>query len=262
MLRREELRQKEKEAEKAAEAFFKRAAQYEGRSGLFEAQQSYDAMPLWKRIFFKRDESIQATAQKFNIFAENCRKKGKEAQTEARNYAEQGFKIALAHSEARDQEDNLAIARIEARRREEQQREQERQEEARKQAKKDELEKKYGAAIRKIVCPNVPSVAHTHVEYKQYIDKLTEATPEQRFEMVKRLQHAEHRYEVQELFYSVAKIVSCDTSISGRERARDEMLKKWDRAMPEQRKQMEQDAKVFVEKHQRQRSRSGPSMGR
>lgn len=122
--------------------------------------------------------------------------------------------------------------------------------------KRTELEKKYGQAVRKLVCPNAPSIAHTLVEYKQYLDKMQASTPEQFAEMVKNIQHAERRYEVQELFYSVAERTSHDTSISGRQRVRDEMLKKWDKSTPEQRGQMEQYAKEFLKTHQRQRSRS------
>lgn len=60
--------------------------------------------------------------------------------------------------------------------------------------------------------------------------------------------------------YSWAKITSRDTSISGRERVRDAMLKEWDWATPERREQMEQEAREYVRTHERQRS--GMSMGR
>lgn len=120
--------------------------------------------------------------------------------------------------------------------------------------KRDKLEKQYGQAVRKLVCPNAPSAADSHAEYKQYLDGMQTATPEQLAEMVKRLQHAERRYEAQELFYTVAERTSNETSISGRQRIRDEMLKEWDKARPEQRAQMEQESKEFVKTHRHQRS--------
>lgn len=254
--RRKELRHKEKEAEKAAKDFFERAAQYEGRNGLFEAQREFDAIPVWKRIFFDREKSIQATVQDYDLFVKNYQEKGKEAQEKAREYAERGFKVALTHPEAQDNGDHIAIARY----RYEQQLERERQKEAKKKTKRNELEKKYGAAIKKLVFPEAPSAGDSRVEYAQYLDKMQTATPEQFTEMVKNLQYAEHRYEVQKLFYDVATVVSRDTSISGRNIVRDDMLKKWDNAKPEQRKQLEQDAKEFIETHQRQRRQIGMRM--
>lgn len=111
-----------------------------------------------------------------------------------------------------------------------------------------------------LVCPQSLSAARSRTEYGRYLDRLQAATPEQRAAMEKELRHAEQRYGAQELFYSWAKLVSRDTSISGRERVRDTMLKEWDRATPERREQMEQEAREYVRTHERQRS--GMSMGR
>ena len=154
-----------------------------------------------------------------------------------------------------------AKAKEDAEERERQRKQQEAERERKRQAERAELEKQYGQAVCMLVCPQSLSAARSRAEYGRYLDRLQAATPEQRAEMVKDLRHAEQRYGAQELFYSWAKLVSRDTSISGRERVRDTMLKEWDRATPERRKQMEQEAREYVRTHERQRSR-GLSMGR
>lgn len=153
-----------------------------------------------------------------------------------------------------------AAAKAEAEEKERQRKRQEAERERKRQAERAELERQYGQSVCMLVCPQSPSAARSHAEYGQYLDRLQAATPEQRAEMVKELRHAEQRYEAQELFYSWAKLVSRDTSISGRQKVRDTMLKEWDSATPERREQMEQEAKEYVRTHERQRS--GMSMGR
>lgn len=153
-----------------------------------------------------------------------------------------------------------AAAKAEAEEEERQRKQQEAERARRRQAERAELEKRYGQAVCMLICPQSLSAARSRAEYGQYLDRLQVATPEQRAAMEKELRHAEQRYGVQELFYSWAKIASRDTSISGRERVRDAMLKEWDRATPERREQMEQEAREYVRTHERQRS--GMSMGR
>lgn len=127
---------------------------------------------------------------------------------------------------------------------------------ARRQAERAELEKEYGEAIKKMVLPEFPRLAIERVAYGEYLDKMQAASPEQRAEMAKELKHAERRYEVQELFYAVAERYSQDTSISGRKRFRDAMLKNWDAATPEERKQMELAAEDHISRApEKQRSR-------
>lgn len=156
-----------------------------------------------------------------------------------------------------------AAAKAEAEERERRRKQQEAERERKRQAERAELEKQYGQAVCMLVCPQSLSAARSRTEYGRYLDRLQAATPEQRAEMVKELRHAEQRYGVQELFYSLAKLVSGDTSISGRQKMRDIMLKEWDGATPERRKQMELEAKEYVKmyEHERQRSRD-MSMGR
>ena len=119
------------------------------------------------------------------------------------------------------------------------------------------LEKQYGRAIRMIVSPKSPETAHACPEYGKYLDRLQAATSEKREEMLKELQKAEDSYNIRcnvgQLFYSYAKVVSHDTSISGWERVRDTMLKEWDRATPEMRKQLEREVKEYVRTHEHQR---------
>lgn len=134
--------------------------------------------------------------------------------------------------------------------------EQEAERELKRQAEREELGKQYGEAIKKLILPEIPSLAIQRAEYGQYLDKMQAASPEQRAEMVKELNHAERRYEVQELFYAVAERYSQDTSISGRKRFRDAMLKEWDTATPEHRKQMELGAKDHISRMpEKQKSR-------
>ncbi|WP_280120291.1 MobQ family relaxase [Sangeribacter muris] len=153
-----------------------------------------------------------------------------------------------------------AAAKAEAEEKERQRKQQEAERARRRQAEREALEKQYGQAVCMLVCPQSLSAARSRTEYGRYLDRLQAATPEQRAAMEKELRHAEQRYGAQELFYSWAKLVSRDTSISGRERVRDTMLKEWDRATPERREQMEQEAREYVRTHERQRS--GMSMGR
>lgn len=153
-----------------------------------------------------------------------------------------------------------AVAKAEAEEKERQRKQQEAERARRRQAEREALEKQYGQAVCMLVCPQSLSAARSRTEYGRYLDRLQAATPEQRAAMEKELRHAEQRYGAQELFYSWAKLVSRDTSISGRERVRDTMLKEWDRATPERREQMEQEAREYVRTHERQRS--GMSMGR
>lgn len=154
-----------------------------------------------------------------------------------------------------------AEARAEAEEKERQRKQQEAERERKRQAERAELEKQYGQAVCMLVCPQSLSAARSRAEYGRYLDRLQATTPEQRAEMVKDLRHAERRYEAQELFYLWAKLVSRDTSISGRQKVRDTMLKEWDNATPERREQMELEAREYVKTHERQRSR-GMSMGR
>lgn len=133
--------------------------------------------------------------------------------------------------------------------------------ERQRQAYRAELERRYGQAVCKLIYPQSLSTALTLPEYGRYLDRLQAATPEQRVEMMKELRHAEQRYEARELFYAVAILVSRDTSISGRERVRDTMLKDWDRATPKLRQQMELEAREYVRTHNRQNQR-GMSLGR
>lgn len=153
-----------------------------------------------------------------------------------------------------------AAAKAEAEEKERQRKQQEAERTRKRRAEREALEKQYGQAVCMLVCPQSLSAARSRTEYGRYLDRLQAATPEQRAAMEKELRHAEQRYGAQELFYSWAKLVSRDTSISGRERVRDTMLKEWDRATPERREQMEQEAKEYVRTHERQRS--GMSMGR
>lgn len=153
-----------------------------------------------------------------------------------------------------------AAAKAEAEEKERQRKQQEAERARRRQAERETLEKQYGQAVCMLVCPQSLSAARSRAEYGQYLDRLQAATPEQRVAMEKELRHAEQRYGAQELFYSWAKLVSRDTSISGRQKVRDTMLKEWDSATPERREQMEQEAKEYVRTHERQRS--GMSMGR
>lgn len=148
-----------------------------------------------------------------------------------------------------------------AERREQEEKERALEQERKRHQKRVELEKQYGQSIRRLVLPQCPSFAHQYPEYEQYLNKLQVATSEQFSAMTKELQHAERRYEAQELFYEVAEMTSSDTSISGQKRVRDKFLADWDRAKPEQRTKMEQSAKEFVKTHQRQRShRMGMSL--
>lgn len=153
-----------------------------------------------------------------------------------------------------------AAAKAEAEEKERQRKQQEAERARRRQAERETLEKQYGQAVCMLVCPQSLSAARSRAEYGQYLDRLQAATPEQRVAMEKELRHAEQRYGAQELFYSWAKLVSRDTSISGRQKVRDTMLKEWDSATPERREQMEQEAREYVRTHERQRS--GMSMGR
>lgn len=153
-----------------------------------------------------------------------------------------------------------AAAKAEAEEKERQRKQQEAERARRRQAERETLEKQYGQAVCMLVCPQSLSAARSRAEYGQYLDRLQAATPEQRVAMEKELRHAEQRYGAQELFYSWAKLVSRDTSIRGRQKVRDTMLKEWDSATPERREQMEQEAKEYVRTHERQRS--GMSMGR
>ena len=153
-----------------------------------------------------------------------------------------------------------AAVKAEAEEKERQRKQQEAERARRRQAERETLEKQYGQAVCMLVCPQSLSAARSRAEYGQYLDRLQAATPEQRVAMEKELRHAEQRYGAQELFYSWAKLVSRDTSISGRQKVRDTMLKEWDSATPELREQMEQEAKEYVRTHERQRS--GMSMGR
>lgn len=175
---RKELRQKEKEAGKAAGAFFERATQYEGRNGLFEAQKAYDKRPLWRRAFLDKEGTIQANTEKFHVFADKYRKKGEEAKSLAREYAEQGLQIALAHPEARDHGDQVAIERIETQRREEQKRELEKQEDARKRAEIMAIESSgYRGELNtlaRIVMPNAIQKALDDWK-KPYLDLIKES---------------------------------------------------------------------------------------
>lgn len=115
--------------------------------------------------------------------------------------------------------------------------------------------------MRILVLPEAPGVAHTYLEYGKYLDRLQEAMPEKRAEMVKDLQKVEYRYSIGRLFYSVAEGMLPESSIASRQTVRDEMLKKWDRATSEQRKQMELEAKEAIKTYERERSH-GLSMGR
>lgn len=153
-----------------------------------------------------------------------------------------------------------AAAKAEAEEKERQRKRQEAERERKRQAERAELERQYGQSVCMLVCPQSLSAARSHAGYGQYLDRLQAATPERRAEMVKELRHAEQRYEAQELFCSWAKLVSRDTSISGRQKVRDTMLKEWDSATPERRERMEQEAREYVRTHERQRS--GMSMGR
>lgn len=153
-----------------------------------------------------------------------------------------------------------AASKAEAEEKERQRKQQEAERARRRQAEREALEKQYGQAVYMLVCPQSLSAARSRAEYGQYLDRLQAATPEQRAAMEKELRHAEQRYGAQELFYSWAKLVSRDTSISGRQKVRDTMLKEWDRATPERREQMEQETREYVRTHERQRS--GMSMGR
>lgn len=156
-----------------------------------------------------------------------------------------------------------AAAKAEAEERERQRKQREAERERKRQAERAALEKQYGQAVCMLVCPESLSAARSRTEYGRYLDRLQAATPDQRAEMVKELRHAEQRYEAQELFYSLAKLVSRDTSISGRQRVRDTMLKEWDRATPERRKQLELEAKEYAKMYEHDRQRScGMSMGR
>ena len=145
------------------------------------------------------------------------------------------------------------VAKAEAEKREQQRK----QQEAEREKERAALEKQYGRAIRMIVSPKSPEMAHVCSEYGKYLDRLQAATSEKRAEMVKELQKAEDSYNIRsnvgQLFYSYAKVVSDDTTIAGWERVRDTMLKEWDRATPEVRKQMEWEVKEFVRTHEHQR---------
>lgn len=151
------------------------------------------------------------------------------------------------------------LARVAAKTRADERKRQEAERKRKRQVERAELERQYGQAICMLVCPQSLSSARSRVEYGQYLDRLQTATPEQRAAMEKELHHAEQRYGAQELFYSWAKIASRDTSISGRERVRDAMLKAWDRATPELRERMERKASEYIRTHERQRS--GMSLG-
>lgn len=145
------------------------------------------------------------------------------------------------------------VAKAEAEKREQQRK----QQEAEREKERAALEKQYGRAIRMIVSPKSPEMAHVCSEYGKYLDRLQSATSEKRAEMVKELQKAEDNYNIRctvgQLFYSYAKVVSHDTSISGWERVRDTMLKEWDRSTPEMRKQMEREVKEYVRTHEHQK---------
>lgn len=141
--------------------------------------------------------------------------------------------------------------------REQQRKQQEAEKERKRQAERAALEKQYGQAVRMLVLPEAPGAAHSYSEYGKYIDRLQEATPEKRAEMEKDLQKANARYTARRLFYSVAEGMLPDSSITTRQTVRDEMLKKWDRATSEQRKQMEVEAKEAIKTYARERSREG-----
>jgi hypothetical protein len=145
--------------------------------------------------------------------------------------------------------------------RERQRKQEEAEKERKRQAERAALEKQYGQAVRILVLPEAPGVAHTYLEYGKYLDRLQEAMPEKRAEMVKDLQKVEYRYSIGRLFYSVAEGMLPESSIASRQTVRDEMLKKWDRATSEQRKQMELEAKEAIKTYERERSH-GLSMGR
>lgn len=156
-----------------------------------------------------------------------------------------------------------ATAKAEAEEKERQRKQQEAERARKRQAERVALEQQYGQAVCMLICPESLSAARSRPEYGLYLDRLQAATPERRTEMVKELSHAKRRYEAQELFYSLAKLVSHDTSISGRQKVRDNMLKEWDSAPPERREQIEQEAKEYVKTHSFERQRScGMSMGR
>ena len=154
-----------------------------------------------------------------------------------------------------------AEAKADAEERERRRKQQEAERARRRQAERAEIEKQYGQTVARYVLPEAPMWAYTRREYGNYLDRLQDASPEQRAEMVKEFQHANRRYEVQQLFQSFSEYVSHDTSISGRQKVRDTMLKEWDSATPERREQMELEAREYVKTHERQRSR-GMSMGR
>lgn len=146
-----------------------------------------------------------------------------------------------------------AIAKAEA----EEKERQKKQQEAERKKEREALEKQYGRAIRALILPKSPEMAHVCSEYGKYLDRLQAATSEKRAEMVKELQKAEDSYNIRcnagQLFYSYAKVVSDDTTIAGWERVRDTMLKEWDRSTPEMRKQMEWEVKEYVRTHEHQR---------
>lgn len=160
-----------------------------------------------------------------------------------------------------------ASAKAEAERKERQRKQQEAEEERerknrewKRKVERANLEKQYGLAVCMLICPQSLSAARTHPEYGQYLDRLQNATPDQRTDMVRELSHAERRYKAQELFYSWAKLVSRETSISGREKVRDAMLKEWDKATPDRQEQMELEAKEYVRTHEQERQSSDISM--
>lgn len=156
---RQILRQKEKEADKAAEAFFEQAKQYEGKNAFFEAQKKQSKLPLWEKFLYNKEKDIDNFTKQYQELAIKYVNEGNKLQAQAKAYAEEGLKIALAHPDARDRDDHVTIACMENLHREEQERERQKQEKIKIQKAHEELENSgYRGELNrlaKIVKPNI-----------------------------------------------------------------------------------------------------------
>lgn len=135
-------------------------------------------------------------------------------------------------------------------------------EKARKmQIERAALEKEYGLSLMKFMCPKSPWSAKEHPAYKKYFDELQAASNEKRKQMLTQLEHGERRYEAYQLFSALAKKELLDTSSASRDRFMDKIIKEWEEASPDQRAQMELDAKEKLKGQAIQRDSSRKRMG-
>lgn len=158
-LRREELRQKEKEALGRSTALYERAEQCGGGNAEKEAQKAFAHKKWWKRIFYDKAGTIEDFTKHYQDIAEKCKIDGDKFKAQAEAYAKEGLELALAHPEARNHDDNLVIAQLEAQRKAEQALERQRQEQAKRKAEREALENSgYRGELKrlaKIAKPNV-----------------------------------------------------------------------------------------------------------